>query len=649
MEKYDILFRPLRVGGITLKNRIIASPTSMSPLGRGYTYTDENFEVYRLKAMGGAAVVTVGEIMVDLESGRSHIHQVGINEPEQERSFRLMTEAIHAGGAFASAELDHGGALCDPIFLDGRKPIGPSGYVDSYGDEVLEMTEEQILNMAELYGQAAKNAKSYGFDMVMIHMGHGWLLHQFISEITNHRTDKWGGSFENRMRFPLLVVEKVRKAVGRSFPIDVRISGSERCPGGYGIETGIEIAKTLDGKVDMLHVSAGTQEYPYSAVLMHPGTFQKPMENAYLAAEIKKHVSIPVCTVGAFSEPDDMVQFMEESGVDAVAMGRALLADPFFPKKTLDGEPEKITRCLRCTECLSGLIRCELLRCAVNPAIGREHETLHPLPVLRKRNILIAGGGPAGMRAALTAAERGHRVTICEKSDRLGGLKFADNADFKYTLRRFRDTQAQLIMNDPRIDVRLNTTVTEELVAELQPDLLLIAVGAVPLRLPIPGADGDNVVYCAEIQPDTRIGHRVVIIGGGLAGSEEAIALARAGHDVTIVEMQDELAPDCGRMHRLNVLHEIENSGNIHAATGHACASISPEGVYARTPDGGEVLFPADTVIMAAGMTPNSEEVDRLRPLVKEYAIIGDALRSGQIGSATSSAYYAVTAADSRV
>ena len=559
-----------------------------------------------------------------------------------------MTEAIHAGGALASAELDHGGALCDPIFLDGRKPIGPSGYIDSYGDEVVEMTEEQIYAIAELYGEAAKNAKAYGFDMVMIHMGHGWLLHQFISEITNHRTDQWGGSFENRMRFPLLVVDKVRRAVGRSFPIDVRISGSERCPDGYGIETGIEIAKALDGKVDLIHVSAGTQEYPYSAVLMHPGIFQKSMENAHLAAEIKKHVKTPVCTVGAFSEPDDMAGFMEESGVDAIAVGRALLADPYLPKKIMDGEPEKITRCLRCTECLSGLIRCEILRCAVNPAIGREREILHPLPVLRKRNILIAGGGPAGMQAALTAAERGHQVTIVEKSDRLGGLKFADNADFKYTLRRFRDMQAQKIMDHPGIDVRLNATVTEELVKELQPDLLLIAVGASPMKLPIPGVDGDNVIYCAEIRPDTAIGHRAVVIGGGLAGSEEAIALARAGHEVTIVEMQEELAPDCGRMHRLNVLHEIENSENITVAAGHACASISKEGVRAKAPDGSEVLFPADTVIMAAGMTPNSAEVDRLRPLVKEYAVIGDALRSGQIGAATSSGYYAVVTADSR-
>ena len=478
--------------------------------------------------------------------------------------------------------------------------------------------------------------------MVMIHAGHGWLLHQFISEITNHRTDKWGGSLENRMRFPLLVVEKVRAAVGRAFPIDIRISGSERMPGGYDIQTGIEIAKALDGKVDLIHVSAGTQQDEYSCVLMHPGAFQKHGENSGLAAEIKKHVKTPVVTVGAFSEPDKMEAFLEESGVDCIAMGRALIADPFLPRKIMRGKVADITPCLRCGECQSGMMRNKTMRCAVNPYIGRETEYFHPIPTREHKNLLIVGGGPAGMQAAITACERGHKVTLVEKSDKLGGLKYADNADFKANIRRYRDMTAAKVMALP-VDVRLNTVVTDELVAEVKPDAIIACVGADPWALPVPGASGENVVFGAELKrADPRVGHKVVVIGGGLIGCEEGIELAKEGHEVTILEMQEELCPDCGRMHRMSVLHEIEVAETLHTATGFRCTGIDTEGVSAVDAEGKEVKFPADTVVMCAGMRPRSAEVERLSKYCTEFYICGDATRARQIGQATRDGYDAV-------
>ena len=553
-----------------------------------------------------------------------------------------MADAIHSGGAAAEIEIDHGGALCDPVFIDGKNAIGPSGYVDDWGDEVKEMTEEQIYEIADKFAEAAATAKACGFDMVMIHAGHGWLLHQFISEITNHRTDKWGGSLENRMRFPLLVVEKVRAAVGRAFPIDIRISGSERMPGGYDIQTGIEIAKALDGKVDLIHVSAGSQQDEYSCVLMHPGAFQQHGENSGLAAEIKKHVKTPVVTVGAFSEPDKMEAFLEESGVDCIAMGRALIADPFLPRKIMRGKVADITPCLRCGECQSGMMRNKTMRCAVNPYIGRETEYFHPIPTREHKNLLIVGGGPAGMQAAITACERGHKVTLVEKSDRLGGLKYADNADFKANIRRYRDMTAAKVMALP-VDVRLNTVVTDELVAEVKPDAIIACVGADPWALPVPGASGENVVFGAELKrADPRVGHKVVVIGGGLIGCEEGIELAKEGHEVTILEMQEELCPDCGRMHRLSVLHEIEVAETLHTATGFRCTGIDAEGVSAVDAEGKEVRFPADTVVMCAGMRPRSAEVERLSKYCAEFYVCGDATRARQIGQATRDGYDAV-------
>ena len=444
------------------------------------------------------------------------------------------------------------------------------------------------------------------------------------------------------MRFPLLVVEKVRAAVGKNFPIDIRISGSERMPGGYDISTGIEIAKALDGKVDLIHVSAGSQQDEYSAVLMHPGAFQKHGENAGLAAEIKKHVKTPVVTVGAFSEPDKMEAFLEESGVDCIAMGRALIADPFLPRKIMRGKVEDITPCLRCGECQSGLMRNKTMRCAVNPYIGREMEYFHPIPTRETKKLLIVGGGPAGMQAAITACERGHKVTLVEKSDRLGGLKYADNADFKYNIRRYRDMTAAKVMALP-VDVRLNTVVTDELVAEVQPDAILACVGADPWALPGPGADGQNVIFGAELQKnDPRVGQRVVVIGGGLIGCEEGIALAREGHEVTILEMQEELCPDCGRMHRLNVLHQIEVAETLTTATGLRCTGIDAQGVTAVDGEGRESKFPADTVVMCAGMRPRSAEVERLSRYCAEFYVCGDAARARQIGQATRDGYDAV-------
>ena len=639
---YEHLLQPLQVAGLRLKNRLLSAPTSLAELGPGEHYSDDNIHYYKLKAAGGTALVSVGDVIVDLSTGRSHPQQVGLDDPSAIPYLVKVVDAIHAGGAAAEVEIDHGGALCAPDFIDGRNAIGPSGYVDDWGDTVEEMTEAQIYEIADKFGEAAAVAKSCGFDMVMLHAGHGWLIHQFISPVTNHRTDQWGGSLENRLRFLLLVVERVRAAVGRSFPIDVRISGSERMEGGYELDTGIAIAKALDGKVELIHVSAGSQQEEYSAVLMHPGAYQVHGENSGLAAEIKKHVKhSAVVTVGAFSEPDKMEQFLADTGVDCIAMGRALIADPFLPRKIMAGRVEDITPCLRCGECQSSMMKQRVMRCAVNPVIGREQEVFHPIPTNHKRRVLIVGGGPGGMQAAITACERGHQVTLVEQSDRLGGLKYAENGPVKANILRYREMTAAKVSSLP-IDIRLNTTVTDELVAQVQPEALICAIGADPWALPIPGAEGDNVVFGAQLTRDTKIGPRVVVIGGGLIGCEEAIQLVREGHQVTLVEMQEELCPDCGRMHRINVLHQIGVEPSLTVKTGYRCTAIEAGCVRAVAVDGTEEVFAADTVVMCAGMRPRSAEVERLSRYCREFYVIGDANRPAQVGQATRGGYDAV-------
>ena len=643
MRQFSYLTAPIKLAGLTLKNRMFSAPTSLAELGPDEHYSKENIEYYKLRALGGAAVVPVGDVIVDLDTGRSHPQQVGINDLGAMPYLVAMADAIHAGGAAASVEIDHGGALCSPEFIGGKCAIGPSGYIDPWGDEVKEMTEEQIYWLADKYAEAAANAKAYGFDMVLLHGGHGWLIHQFISPITNHRTDKWGGNLENRMRFPLLVIEKIRKAVGRQFPIEIRISGTEYIDGGYTLEDGIEIAKMLDGKVDLIHVSAGSQQEEYSAVLMHPGAFQKDMHNAYLAAEIKKHVKTPVLSVGAFNMPEDMEKFLEETGVDCIAMGRALVADPFLPRKVMRGPVQDITPCIRCGECQSGMMKNRTMRCTVNPYIGRECDVFHPQPTYVHKKILIAGGGPAGMEAALLGVERGHEVTLCEASDRLGALRYADNECwFKEPMKRWRDSQVEKVMRCGA-KVRLNTRVTADIVAEEMPDVLIIAVGGEPFAVPVPGADGPNVVFGAYLTPETKLAEKIVLIGGGFIGCEEAVDLANKGHDVTILEMMDDLAVECGWMHRLSLMHELEHE-KIHKATGMRCTRITEDGVYAVDKDGGEVFYPCGTVVMASGMRSRTEETDDLRNLVPETYIIGDARKASKIGNANRDAYDAIVA-----
>lgn len=638
--QYPNLLSSITLAGLTLKNRIFSAPTSLAELGPGEKYSRENIEYYKLRAASGAAVVCVGEVIVDIDNGRSHPQQIGIDKPQNAAVFCQLADAIHSQGAAASVELDHGGALCALEFL-GKTPAGPSAYVDEWGDEVRAMTEEEILHAAKMFGQAAANAKHYGFDMVTVHAGHGWLIHQFLSPLTNFRRDRWGGSPEKRLSFLLLCIEEIRAAVGGSFPIEVRISGSERTEGGYDLDYGIQIARALDGKVDLIHVSAGTQQVEYSCVKMHPGPFEHDMENRNLAAEIRRHVKTPVCSVGAYNFPWQMEDAIASGDADCIAVGRALVADPMLVKKIVEGREAEITPCLRCSDCMSSMIAFRGMRCAVNPIVGRENEFFHPLPVNRRRKVLIAGGGPAGMEAALTAAGKGHTVVLCEERDKLGGaLRFADSgAPNKLTMKRYRDSQIRKVLDDPDIEVRLNTRVDADVVREIAPDVLIAAVGGQPVRPPIPGVEGDHVFFGADLTADTPLGQNVVVIGGGMIGCEESVYLNDLGHHVTIVELQDDIAADCLKYPFLWLHHEV-GSRNIRVLTRSSCSAIGPDSVTVKHLDSGEVEnLPCDSVVLAAGMRSRVSEVEALRPLCPTFYVAGDARQAKNVMMAVRDGY----------
>ena len=636
-QSYPHLLSPLKVGPLTLKNRMVSAPTSVPHLNEDGTINQDVIAYYEMKAKGGCAVVTVGESIVRIRDGKSHPSQIPLDNPNVITGLTQLADAIHAHGAYASIELSHGGGLCPPDFIPGCEAIGPSdiikdkegtcGHPSVFYSKIHGLSVEEIHEIQAAFGRAAALVKACGFDMCMIHGGHGWLLHQFLSPMTNHRTDDYGGSLENRARFALEVIQQVRRATGPNFPIEFRMSGSERTEGGFDIDTGAAFAKLIDGKVDLIHVSAGTQEVEYSEVLMHPSIFQKHGENVRYAAQIKALVNTPVVTVGALSEPDKMEAILASGQADVIAMGRQLMADPFLPRKLAQGQSDQVVPCLRCHECMGSMMSTRTIRCTVNPTIGREREEFYRSPARIRKKVLVAGGGPGGMAAAIYAAERGHQVILCEKSDRLGGaLSFADGVDFKSNILLYRD-YLERSLDRLSVDVRRNTEVTPDLVREIGPAALFIAIGADAVIPPIPGADRPNVLIGKEMTPETEVGHRVVVIGGGLVGCETGVHLANDGHQVTVVEMAGDVAKDCGHFHRVALLEELKK---VQVLTSARCVSISEEGVTVRCPEG-EQLLPADTVILAVGMRSKSAQVDALRGLVADTVVVGDANRAGKI------------------
>jgi hypothetical protein len=399
------------------------------------------------------------------------------------------------------------------------------------------MTEEELISLAESFGRAAGLAKQCGFSMVMVHAGHGWGLSQFLSPSINTRKDRWGGSFGNRMRFPLAVIECVRKAVGPKFPIEVRISGSECTDDGYGIEEGIRIAKSLDGKVDLIHVSAGIHESVHATNIMIPSMFLEDGCNVKYAAEIKRHVTTPVATVGALMAPEYMEEILAAGKADVVQIARELLADRICP-----GNHGSVVRMILIPVCDAICVfpptQSPKQSLRYYPEIGREVEIKYSTPDWPKKKVLVAGGGIAGMEAALTAAKLGHSVVLCEKDDTLGGvLRCEADVPFKKRLGEYLDRQARRV-RDAGIEVRLCTEATRELALQIGPDVIVAAVGSEAVRPDLPGIDGENVFYAEDVFRDSSLAKKsAVILGGGLVGCELAIFLKERGTDVTILEM----------------------------------------------------------------------------------------------------------------
>lgn len=642
--RYPHLFEPIRIGNLRLKNRIIAAPTSPSMItGEGHM-TPEMCAYLEEKAKGGAAVVTYGEAIVHSATGKSHNKQLQLDSFGVKQMLMEATRMIHNAGAYANIQLSHGGKYGGLASVGGDQDVcdkayGPSHEITPMG-EVFEMSRELIYEIVEAYGKAAKLCKDCGFDMVMVHAAHGWLFSQFLSPVYNQRTDEFGGSLENRARFLMLALDAVRKAVGPRFPIECRLSGDDLTEQGLNEEQCIEVAKLIEDKVDLFNISCGNHEDPEMFCRTHPSAFFPRGMNVYLAAGMKKAVKKPVSCVGSLSDPAQMERIIASGEADIVEIGRALLADPYLPDKAYHDKADDITPCLRCYECFGETSKSENVKCTVNPTMGYQllERGGRPDPKEKKR-VLVAGGGPGGMEAAITAAKRGHDVTLVEKSGQLGGnLHPAGAAFFKEDIAKLCELLIRRT-EDAGVKVILNTEVTPEYVRSFDPDFLVAAIGSNEMVPPIKGIDGKNVIMAieAELHPE-KLGKKVAIMGGGLVGSEAAIAFEHEGHDVSIIEMKSAVAEEVNSFYRGGLLPQVEKAATIYVNT--KVMEIVPDGVKVER-DGEIFVIGADSVVCALGFRAPYSVVDALVDEVDEYAIIGDCNNVGQIHQAINQGYFA--------
>lgn len=623
------LFQAGRIGTLELKNRIIMSPM-LTCYADGEYVSDRLIGFLTARASGGAGLI-ITEVAHVNPMGRLEPNELAIYDDKFLPGLKRLTDTVHEQGAKIAMQIGHGGGRSRSKVI-GTQPVSASNVAGAFAEIPRALSLDEISFLIEDFTRAALRAQKAGFDGIELHYAHGYLLRQFISPYTNKRTDEYGGDINGRAKFGCDILQSVRSAVG-DYPVWVRINGSDFVDDGGSTLDDAKILGRLfqDKGADAIDVSAGTYEstkWTTQTSVLPPGCL------VHLAEGVKNGVNVPVITVGRINSPDVAEDILKKGKADFIAMGRALIADPDFPRKAREGKTGEIRRCVADNACIDNLIFTGL-KCTVNPRVGKESEAIIPSDV-RKR-VLIAGAGPGGMEAAYFCALRGHEVLLCDKSSKLGGqIEIARRPPFKEELDLITAyTGARLEKLGVRI--MLNKEVTREVVEELTPDVCILATGSVPMRPAIPGIEQGNVITAQDVLLNkAETGEKVLIIGGGRTGLETAEYLAARGRKVTVIEKLKRMGSGLGITTLPPLLERLAGFGTVLMALTEV-EEIKDRAVTVIK-DGSKTTVEGDTIVLAVGSTPVNELEKELAGML-ELHMIGDCVKPRNILEAKEEAY----------
>lgn len=642
MVKFDFrkLFETGRIGSMELKNRIIMPPMTTMFANENGAVTDQLVHYYTERAKGGAGLIIVEAAVVEWPRGKLVLNSLNIADEKYVPQLSKLARAVKFSGSKVALQIAHCGRQTTLASTEGVQPVSASEF---HGGSFTAraLAEDEISSIVEKFAEGARRVKKAGFDAVEIHGAHGYLIASFLSPYTNKRSDKYGGDINSRTRFAVEIIKRVREKVGGDYPILFRLSGEERVEGGLTLNHTKVIASKLESAgVDAIDISIGLRE---SAKWTHAPMAISPGYQSHLAEGIKQSVKLPVITIGRINNPAIAEALLEERKADFIAMGRALIADPYLPKKTLEGKVKNIRKCIACCNgCVGNLLSRDWpIECDVNPAVGRER-IFNLGRTGDARKVLVIGGGPAGIEAAHIAAVRGHKVTLYEKANRLGGqLKLAAIPPHKEEINNYLEFLEHQVDSDG-VDVHLGVEATPELILQDKPDAVIVATGASPLIPSIPGIDRGNVVTAWDVlqgKSDVK-GDKIIVIGGGTVGCETAEFLAERGKSITIVEMLDEIAWDMPLRPKAFLLERLVER-QVKTVTGFKVSEITGQGVVASGKDRENEIFEGDMVILAVGAKPNKVLAEQLRWLFSELYVVGDCHKPRRILDAVSEGAFA--------
>ena len=634
--KFNAMFQPINIGPMTVKNRFVVPPMGNNFANTDGSMSEQSVAYYRERAKGGFGLITI-EATVVHKGAKGGPRKPCLYDDSTIESFRKVVDACHAEGAKVSVQLQNAGPEGNAKNAGAPIEAATSIPADCGRDTPKEVTTEEVYELVKGYGLAAKRAMEAGVDAVEIHMAHGYLVSTFLSPRTNKRLDEFGGSFENRMRFSRLIIEEVKKMTEGKIAVLARINSCDEVPGGLDVHDSAAIAAYLEGcGLDAIHVSRAVHirdEFMWAPTVTHGGFSASQVE------EIKRAVSIPVITVGRYTEPQFAELMVKEGRCDLVAFGRQSLADPYMPLKAQEERLEDMIPCIACLQgCVANMYAGNPICCLANPFLG--HEAQEIAPAEKAKKVMVIGGGVAGLCAAFIAQEKGHQVTLYESSDKLGGnMRLAayppGKGDITNMIRSYI-----VCCQKAGVTIKMNQEVTLDLIKEEKPDSVIVASGSRTLILPIEGIDNPAIIHGSDLLDGKRAaGKKVLVVGGGMVGCETAAFLGEQNHDVTVIEFRDTVGADVIHEHRVYLMKDFEDYG-IKEITGAKVCKFYEDGVEYETADGQRHESRGyDSVILSMGFRNYNPFGEEIKAIVPDTYVIGDAIRARRALDATKEAY----------